>query len=184
MAKGKGTNLDNLRAYVLAHHGPKAYEAVLSAMSPEDQAALRAVVANVWYDFALEPRLLRAIDAVLGRGDLSLVDEIAVHVVDADVNGIQRLFMKVANPGYLLVRAGAYWSRFYDSGHWRIVRQSHDRATGILCGFDNTDEAFCRFLGGYIHRLFVLSGAENAVLEHPKCRARGAVECVFRGSWT
>jgi hypothetical protein len=184
MARGKGTNLDNLRAYVLQRHGPAAFEAVLSAMPPGDQEALRSLVSTAWYEFGLEPRLLRAIDHVLGAGDLSLIDEIAVYVVDKDVNGIQRLFMKVANPGYLLARCGAYWSRFYDTGRWQVLRPSGSEATGILCGFDNSDEAFCRFLGGYIHRLFVISGANDAVLRHPKCRARGALECVFSGTWT
>jgi hypothetical protein len=184
MPRAKGTNLDNLRAYVLDRHGVDAYELVLRALSPQDQQVMRSLVAVGWYDFELESRLLRTIDGVLGKADLTLIDTIAAYVVNRDVTGVHRLFMRAANPGYLLVRCGDYWSRFYDTGKWRILRHSRTSATGILCGLDISDEAFCVFLRGYIFRLFELSGAKTPLLEHPKCRAKGALECEYTGSWS
>ncbi|HEY6559209.1 MAG TPA: hypothetical protein VI072_18120 [Polyangiaceae bacterium] len=182
MAKSKGTNLLHMRGYVLSTYGPEAWENVVRSLSKEDAQAVLELTSVGWYDVDLQLRLLRAIDRVLGTGDLRLIPSMARYEAEKDLTGAHRLFARMANPGYLLEKSGDYWRRFYDTGRWEVAR-SGDSATGTLLDFAVADKAFCFYLGSYIQRMFQFAGAKHISVDHPKCRANGDRVCLFAGSW-
>jgi hypothetical protein len=181
--KSKGTNLLHMRSYVERMHGPAAWQKVLASLSGEDHAIVSALSPSGWYELGTQHRLLRAVDQVVGKGDLALVPEIGRYEADQDLSTIHRLFVRFTSPAYVLEKAGEYWRRFYDTGKWEVVR-GNGTATGRLEDFGLVDDAFCAYLGAYIHRMFHLAGARSGLLEHTECRARGGEACVFVGRWT
>jgi hypothetical protein len=54
---------------------------------------------------------------------------------------------------------------------------------GVLSGWGVVDHALCRELVGYFSRTLELVGAQNVIVEHPECRARGYARCFFRARW-
>jgi hypothetical protein len=181
--KSKGTNLLHMRSYVERVHGPSAWQRVVLSLSEEDRAIVSVLSPSGWYELGAQHRLLRAIDRVIGTGDLALVPEIGRYEADEDLSTIHRLFVRLTSPAYVLEKAGEYWRRFYDTGKWEVVR-GNGSATGRLDDFGLVDDAFCAYLRAYIYRMFQLAGARTGVLEHTECRAQGAEACVFVGRWT
>lgn len=172
-----------MRTFVHARTGAPGWQCVLEAMSDDDREHLRALVMVGWYDLELQLRLLRTIDAVLGDGDLGLVPEIGRFEADEDLTKVHRLFIRLANPGYLLEKSGEYWGRFYDTGTWKVTRKSRTAASGTLTDLGVVDEAFCAYLCAYIERMWELAGAKDRDVRHVRCRARGDAVCQYSGTW-
>jgi hypothetical protein len=181
--KAKGTNMLHMRSFVERTYGPSEWRRVLDALTPSDRAVVSQLTAIGWYDLGTQHRLLRTIDATLGKGDLALVPVVGRYEADQDLSTVHRLFVRFTSPAYVLEKSGEYWRRFYDTGRWSVKR-GDGTATGSLFDFGIVDGAFCTYLMAYIYRMFQLAGAREGTLEHPECRARDGRACVFVGRWT
>ena len=161
MGRAKGSNMHHMRTWVAENHGADAWPALLESMDTVDRLELLGLVPVGWYELALQHRLLRAIDDYFGRGDGALIDVIGAYEADQDLKTIHRLFLRLANPAYVLEKSGDYWSRFYDTGEWSVVRLSPNSARGRLSGVEPFTEDFCRYLTAYIGQMWVLVGAKQ-----------------------
>jgi hypothetical protein len=185
--KAKGTNMLHMRSFVERTYGPSEWKRVLDALTSSDRDVVMQLTPIGWYDLGTQHRLLRTIDATLGKGDLSLVPVVGRYEADQDLSTVHRLFVRFTSPAYVLQKSGEYWRRFYDTGHWRVQGGKGGTATGSLFDFGIVDSAFCTYLTAYIYRMFQLAGAREGSLEHTECRARPGTDgraCVFVGRWT
>lgn len=160
VAQAKGSNMHHMRTWVTAR-GESAWAELLSTMSPSDHEELLGLVPVGWYDLELQHRLLRAIDTRFGTGSGSLVRAIGRFEADQDLTIVHRMFLRLANPAYVLEKAGDYWSRFYDTGTWTVRRESKNRASGVLVGIRPFDPFFAQYLEAYIERMWELVGAKS-----------------------
>jgi predicted hydrocarbon binding protein len=187
MAAVKGIVILNARDYVGGVVGAPAWDAVLARLPAGDPDVIASMVSVGWYDIRLYDRVCRAVAESLGP-ELQLSPEsvmvaIGRYAAERDLKTIHRLFLRVANPAYVLERAADFWRRYQDSGTWTIERQTPTRVRATLRGWGSEDELTCVRLAAYTERLFELVGARNASLERVECRARGDEACVFDGRW-
>jgi hypothetical protein len=178
----KGTCFIHAHSFVLARYGGAGWTRVEQALSPAERRDLEAILAVGWYDLGLELHLFHSIDAVLGQDDGRLLEELGRYEAEEDLTRIHRLFLRLANPAYVLEKAGEYWSRFHDTGTWRVERLGPRQVRGTLRGFAR-DEKYCAYLQAYIRRMFELAGARGVTVSHPHCAARGDAACVHAGAW-
>ena len=181
-AKTKGVGFVNVKSFVTERFGAQAWDAVLERLAPEDRDELSLVVSVGWYSLALYARLIRALDEVHGYGDLSLVVQLGRYEAEHDLATWHRIFLRFANPAFMVEKTGEYWKRFHDTGEWKIAREPNGVA-GVLEGWGCVDHALCRELVGYMSRLLELVGTKNVIFEHPTCRARNDAQCLFRARW-
>lgn len=153
--------MHHMRTWVVRREGTEGWEGLLATMSDADEAELLSLVPVGWYDLALQHRLLRAIDAHFGRGDGALIDAIGVYEAEQDLTVVHRMFLRLANPAFVLEKAGDYWGRFYTTGRWVVTRESPRSAHGRLDRVDPWDPLFGRYLSAYIERMWVLVGARD-----------------------
>jgi uncharacterized protein (TIGR02265 family) len=187
MADVKGIVVLNARDYVASVVGAQAWDAILDRLPAPDRDVIAAMVPVGWYDVRLYDRVCRAVAESLAP-ELSLSpDSVMVAVgryaAEHDLKTIHRLFLRVANPAYVLERAADFWRRYQNSGVWSIERESPTRVRATLRGWGSEDELTCVRLAAYTERLFELVGARHASMERLACRARGDDACVFAGSW-
>lgn len=182
-AKTKGVGFTNVKAFVLERFGDRAWKDLLNALPAEDRTELESIVSVGWYSLALYARLINQIEQRHGKGDFALVEQLGAFEAEHDLTTIHRVFLRMANPAFILEQMGNYWKRFHDTGEWEITRLTDKRAIAHLRGWGHVDTALCRELAGYMRRSFELAGASNVTLEHPRCRARGQADCLFEGCW-
>lgn len=182
VAKTKGIQFEHVRAFVLDRFGAPGWDAVMAALSRVDQLDIASVVTEGWYSLALYARFINAVDVVHGCGDYALVVQLGRFEAERDLPAIQRFFMRFVSPAFAVEKVGEYWSRFHDTGSWKIT-QSGETVSGVLEGWGTRDPAMCRELVGYIGRLLELVGARNVLMQHPKCRSRGDAHCYFEARW-
>lgn len=182
MAKTKGVSFVNAKAFC-EERGADAWPKVLGVLAEADRDTLQSVLAMGWYDLDLYARLIRAIDEQLGRGDLALLQPLGRFGAERDLTTVQRLFFRLSNPAYAIEKTAEYWRRFHDTGTWVVSRVDGTSVSGTLEGWGHVDRALCAELMGYMPRVIELVGGKDAVMVHPRCRARGAAVCEFVLSW-
>jgi hypothetical protein len=182
-AKTKGISFHNVRTFTLEKYGLEGWIDVLAQLVPEDRRVLDEVVPVGWYSLALYARLIRAVDQIHGAGDLALVVQLGRYEAERDLTTIQRAFLRMASPAFLLEKSAEYWRRFHDTGTWTITREGTTRVRAYLDDWGSGDAAMCRELIGYLSRAFELVGAKNVRIDHGQCRAHGGERCLFLGSW-
>jgi len=182
VANTKGISFVNAKAFCDAR-GSDAWERVLRIMDTADRDQLESVVAVGWYELGLYARLIRAIDAALGSGNLDLVPELGRFEATRDLSTVYRLFFRFSNPAFAIEKSMAYWRRFHDTGSWNITRTSDTSVHGTLTGWGVVDLAMCLELTGYMPCVIELVGGKEPVMTHPRCRSRGADVCVFELEW-
>jgi V4R domain len=187
MAQIKGTNLAHIHAFVKTAFGEDGLQVVRRALAPETQAAFDSFVAVSWYPASTYVEMLHAVDATLGENgarEKEILRRAGAYAAEYDLTRIHRVLFRFANPGFVLERSTEIWGRFFDTGHWKIVRPTSTSVDALLTDFGLVDRAVCTYLEAYLRRLFELVGAKDVEIRHPECRARGGKVCKFLGSWT
>lgn len=171
--------MHHMRGFVHKEFGKREWSTVLDAMGDADASELRGLLPVGWYPLALQHRLLRAIDETLGSGDAALVVRVGRYEAQQDLTVVHRLFLRMANPGFVLQQVGRYWGRFYKSGTWEIDRQSSKNAAARLRGLDPFDPLMADYLHSYIREMWTLMGV---TMEQMQCHARDEV-IYFEARW-
>lgn len=183
MPRTKGVSFANAKAWVEERFGRDAYERVLARLGPEDAAEVRGSLAMGWYDLSLHSRVLRAIDAELGQGDLALLGELGRWEAERDFTVIHRIVLRFASPSIILQKMPDLWKRYYDHGEWEIVRDDHV-VTGRLRGWGSDCPEIRAEVTAWMHRAFELVGARDVRLEQTRSRSRGDALDEWRASWS
>lgn len=160
MTEARGSNLHHMRSYVQSQYSDRAWSQVLESMSEDDASTLRGLLPVGWYPLGLQYRLARAVDTTLGQGDGAEIPNIGRYEAQQDLTVVHRLFLRMANPGFVLEQSGRYWSRFYKSGRWEVTRHSSKTASARLLALEPFDALMADYLGAYIHEMWALMKAE------------------------
>jgi hypothetical protein len=185
MANTKGSAFVALKSFVTRRFGHKGWKRYLSCIEPKERNAVEMPSTKEWYDLGLWIRSLHVLKEVFGDEEPKVVYEFGRHEASRDLSTWQRLFLRTANPAYVLEKATEYWCKFCDFGSWKVERKGNKAATATLRGVPVVDALYCEELTGYLNRLFELVGAKNLQLEHSHChsRSRGGDSYAWNGSW-
>ena len=180
----KGSMYVSTFAFIETRFGPNAKSAVLARLEPADRELLGGLVLPIsWYPLAPFGRLLRAMDAELGRGDHALIVERGEWTAVRDMRTIHKVILKFVTMTWIVDKAAKLWPSFHDTGRWEVRRVAEKRAAAELFDLAVVDDAICSSLHGWILGLGRLTGTRRVDLRHSRCRARGATSCVFDLTW-
>ncbi len=183
-AQLKGSAYLSTLAFIESHYGTPAKARVLARLPPDDRAMLTGMVLPIqWYPLAPFPRLLRAMESELGRGDLSIVTERGTWAAVQDMRTVHKVLLKFVTPQWVIEKGQKLWPNFHTSGRWEATRLGDKGAKAVLHDLGVVDEAMCATLKGWMLGLLQLAGIKKAIIEHTECRARGAGACVYQISW-
>jgi hypothetical protein len=183
-AQLKGSAYLSTLAFIESQFGAQAKERVLNRLDPDDRNMLTGMVLPIqWYPLAPFPRLLRAMEAELGRGDLALVIERGTWAAVQDMRTVHKVLLKFVTPQWVIEKGTKLWPNFHTSGRWEVKRHGDKAARGTLHDLGVVDDAMCATLRGWMLGLLQLAGARRPAVEHAQCRARGDAICVYDVSW-
>ncbi|HXZ84437.1 MAG TPA: hypothetical protein VEI82_03005 [Myxococcota bacterium] len=80
-------------------------------------------------------------------------------------------------------RAFALWSTQHDTGELRRVRETANRVTLELAGFENATRELCLLLTGYWRGTFLVNGCSDVAIEKLGCRLWQDQSCIWRCTW-
>jgi hypothetical protein len=180
----KGTSVAAVIRFVEKEWGTDGLARLAAAVRPVEAAGLVSgqVLAGSWYPFAHFVALLETAETLFGgQGDISRRE--GMYCADYDLRGVYRVFIKLASPSFLVERAGKVWRQYYDSGELVVTESGPAAITFELREFAAPHRAHCETVLGWSQRAAELTGVGKVTGHHPRCRARGDANCVFRVSW-
>lgn len=178
----KGSALKTRLIYV-QERGADSYARYLRELAPGTRAIVEdGLLPNDWYPYECFLNLCETADRVVGKGDLSLCDELGRHGCDVNLTSMYRLLFKVGSVNFILRRAAVAWRTTYDTGEMRVLEQKEGFAHLRLEGWPQPQRAHCLSVRGWMHRAAEISGAK-AVKSKDTCRALGDPECEFVLRW-
>ena len=180
--KTKGTVIAAIQSYASTRFGADGRERLLSALEPEDASTLRSVVPIGWYPTGLTMRTLDALRATFAPEAPNLLGDYGVYAAESDLTVFHRVFLRMANPAFVIEKTGEYWSRFHTHGHWVVERTHPSGMIATLRDFEGA-RVYCDALTPYIRRMLELVGARTVRSSHAECGHRGAGACVFVADW-
>lgn len=181
-AKTKGLSFTNALLFADQVFAPEGAQRLIESFTPEEQKLITGMIPAGWYDLEFYARFLRQLELVYGTGNFAVVEAYARFSAKRDISTVYKLLFKITNPGLIFDQAMKLWDRFHDSGVWRIER-GDNRATGVLADWGVVDVVLCQELVAYIETILEHGNCKRARVEHSQCRAYGAEECVFVGTW-
>lgn len=178
----RGVGFHNVKQFVLNWYGETVWQSVVRSLPEVDRHTADFGLAVGWYEVAAFARLLRAVDQICGRGDLSLLPRVGASEAEQDFNRVYRVILRSITPAAFLAAERRIWRQFQDSGSW----EWHKIKGGIIATLTGwaVDHALCLELGGYLVRIVEFTGGRSASFEHSECRALGAHQCTFMLYWS
>jgi hypothetical protein len=183
MPKGRGSFFIAMKSFTKKRFGPEGWGKVMHRLSQEDREQIESATTIGWFEMDLRTRALQAFKETFNDSGHFLIKEMGAFEAERDLNTTQRLFLRLANPGYALQKAGQYWRRFYDWGEFKVERKSKNFAIGTIIDNVNNDPIWCIHFQAYIHKVFELVGAKDIKIEHTTCCCHGDEFCVFEVNW-
>jgi len=182
MARIKGFAIRGLLKSVKESGG--SIPAVLAVLPDAERATFdRSIVASEWYPYAAFVGLVRAIDGILGKGDLAYARELGRAAAARDLGGTFRIISAVASPKFLIERGHMFWGKYCDTGRLSLSASREQFFVARLEGFPEIDRAHCLVIEGWLEGLGHALGAVGMASRQVRCVHRGDPTCEFEGSW-
>lgn len=183
MANFKGTVFESTRLFALREFGEDGVARVLGELSPEDRQLLREVHAIGWYPVEPVLRFHHALDRVFGSGNLDMCVRAGHFSAGWSFNTVLKMFLRFRSPTWLVERSTSVWSRYHDTGRWKIETPSANRILGEIHEFEVRDPAFCARLRGWLQGAIELTGGQRTNVTETRCVCRGHDHCAFLSTW-
>ncbi len=183
----KGTAFLGVLKFVkTSHNGEETLAKVMGLLSDESRQSFKhKIIAVADYPYKTFTELIRAVDKVLGTGDLSLCRELGRYTAKRDVEGIYDFYKKRARPDDLVRDGSVIWNSYYvNAGEM----EQEVRADGVVVigirRFAAMDEAHARLLEGWMSQAMQEAGAAW-ITEIRERQSRAGEEDlkVFEGKW-
>ena len=180
----RGLNPRAALAWVRKHHGEPGVWKVLEALDDDDDRVLGGgrVSAPTWVPFLAHARLLHAIDATFGAGDLTLLRDVGRFMCQRDFPLVARPLLRLASPGFFLDKAMRLWRLYHSHGRWEMTRTDGE-VRAVLVGHPDSHPAFCATFLGWMEGALMLTGAHGVSSQEVRCATKGAPCCSYTTTW-
>jgi hypothetical protein len=119
----------------------------------------------------------------MSGGSLSTMRPLGRFQAEHDLSVFYRLVLRFWSPAILIEKTAEMWSRYHDTGVWKVTRDSDRRVTGAVSQWLGASDIMCPVVSAYVERLFELVGAKSARAQHPECGARAGQVCRWVVDW-
>ena len=183
MQQVKGSVLKSRLAFVEQLAGKVGVERVLAGLGPEDQAALRHLVAIQWCPFELGKRLDDAIVQVVGHGRPQFFERLGAASAETNLGTVHRAFLAPGDPHAFLAKAPQIYKLYYDTGRRDYTKAGDKEAVLTTYEAETFSAPDCLTVVGWHRKALEMCGASRVHISEEECRARGGTVCRYRVSW-
>lgn len=108
-----------------------------------------------------------------------MLEQIGRYEAQHDLTYVHRIFLKLANPAYVIEQLGKLWTRFHDTGYWEVTRFTTTHATGIDLVLECAVGGVFLFLVS-VAGIYLLAG----LLSRPVERLTETIKAIAAGDFT
>ena len=176
--------LDSVNA-IKARSGDEAYEKIIGTLDDEDQALFRgAIAAGDWCPLDAFVRFLAADIRESAGGDERALIRRSEGVIDKQLKGIYRIFVRFGSPEFVLKRISLVHMTYFNGVNIEIMSMKPGRAVIRYTGFEPQHRLMGFSIIGFYRKALEISGAKDveASFLTPIGDAKGYAELVVTWS--
>lgn len=172
--------LDSVRG-IRQRFGEEKYQRILAALDDEARRLVEdTLVPTSWYP--LDP-FLRVLDATLREvadGDENALVQWTETIIERQLRGIYRLFVKLGSPEFVLKRISIIHMNYYNGVHLETPSMAPGRAVLRYTGFEPRHRLMGHSIIGFFRKALEISGAKDVLarFQVPIEAGRGFAELV------
>ena len=184
-SNAKGTVFLATMRFLRESFGEDGLGKVLARLSPEERERLEgSVLPSAWYPVSFLLDLMRATKAEFGASMPDLYARMGRSSADYSLTTVYSMVFKVSSPQWIISRASAVFSSYYDSGKMSVSENGKGSAVLEIADFAEPAPEFCERIRAWCGRVLEHCGAKAVRVEHTQCRCRGDATCRFKAAWS
>ncbi len=147
---------------------------VIKALPPESSKYMQEhILITEWYQYKLYTDLLRSLDKVIGKGDLSFCIEQGRLSAQHDLTTVYKIFMSFSNIENMVKRAMSIWNSYYDTGTVEAILFTDKEGTIIIKDFPDIDMAHVKNVQGWLEQFLSTGRLKDIKSEILRCQCYG-----------
>jgi hypothetical protein len=183
MAEIKGTVLLDTLAAIKVRAGEKELAKIVERLSGEARAVFEGpLYSSTWYSLDAFAEFLEADIQETANGDREVLSKRSEKVVEGQLSGIYRIFVKVGTPGFVITRISAIHATYF-KGVQIIPEIEEHQATIKYVGFQKQHEIMQPVIIGFFRKALELCGAKEVGLDFTVPIAQGREYSELTISW-
>jgi hypothetical protein len=165
LAQIKGTVLLDTLAAIKARAGESELAKIISHLSPETRTIFGAAIhSSTWYPLDAFVEFLEVDIRETAGGDREMLAKRAERVIESQLKGIYRVFVRLGSPGFVISRISAVHATYFD-GVQIIPELEPHKAVVKYVGFARHHEIMGYTIVGFYRKALEISGAKQATVQ-------------------
>jgi hypothetical protein len=185
MVEVKGSVVSDSIKAVKEHFGEQAYTAIVSQLQGEARELFEraSILSSSWYSLDAFTEFLEKDIKVTARGNEQELVKRAEVVIERQLSGIYKMFIRLGSPQFVLNRIS-------------VVHQTYFRGVDIAVSFPGPDKAILKYTGfakqhrligltiiGFYRKALEISGAKDVVAKFTTLIEQGMGYCELALTW-
>ncbi len=180
----KGTTVKAIQNFVKAEY-PNQYNDWLNSLPPKSREIMNgAIYATDWYPIQ-EGAVLPTyhLKMFFDQNSLKAAWHSGRHSADATLTGVYKIFVKVANPSYIIKRASKITATYYENVVVDSGEETKNSVVVTIYKFEQIDKLIEHRIGGWMERALELSGCSDVKMRITKALSKGDIETRYEITW-
>jgi hypothetical protein len=181
----KGSAIKETIEQVKHRAGEPALRKILDLLSQEDRTILQAeIFTSSWYSLDLFVRFLELEIRILADGKEEMVTRGSEAVIERQLRGIYRAFVKLGSPEFVIKRVAAVHATYFQGVSIDVQLPERGRALIKYVGFEPQHRIMGFAIIGFFKKALEISGAKNVVIYFPTPIEEGGEYTELSLAWS
>lgn len=171
----KGTAVKSIQEFVQTRHGDKYADWLKAMPETSRQIMSKPVYVSDWYsakDAAIEPTI--AIGKIIFDGDIVKAGwETGRYSSEIALNGVYKVFVKMATPQFIIARSGKILPSYYDPSDISVKETGAKHVVLNISKLPVNHEVLEARIFGWIQKALEVTGCKNVQIKPIKSMAKG-----------
>jgi hypothetical protein len=165
MAQIKGSVLQETVSQIKRRSGAEAFQKILGLLDEDTRRALQGeIYASTWYSLDLFTRFLEVEIRVLAGGNEEMVTRGSEAVIERQLRGIYKAFVKLGSPDFVIKRIAAVHATYFQGVSIDVQRPAQNQALVRYKGFEKQHRIMAFAIIGFFKKALEISGAKDVTL--------------------
>jgi hypothetical protein len=181
----KGTAINSIPEFIVKKFGKEGFNQWLSAINETArQVYEKPILAGNWYplkEIMIEPT--KKMCELFYHGDVKGAREGGRYSAELGLKGVYRIFVKFGSPEFLIRRASAIFTSYYQPSEMKVVAQEDKKAVVHITQFFEPSSLVENRIAGWMEKALEISGCKNVKILITQSLAKGAPYTEIIATW-
>src|ERR1700675_937916 len=165
MVQIKGSAIKETITQIKSRSGEDALQKILGLLDEETRTMCQGeIYSSSWYSLDLFTRFLEVEIRVLADGREEMITRGSEVVIEKQLRGIYKVFVKLGSPEFVIKRIAAVHATYFEGVPIDVQLQGNNRALVKYTGFEKQPRIMGFAIVGFFKKALEISGAKDVVI--------------------